>query len=69
VPGSIAMFARGVQVHERITRAIERRDSAEARFALALDIRAAAAWFRHNHRFDAPAGSSGRLDGRIGRPI
>ena len=56
VPGSVAMFARGVQVHERDHQAIERRDSAEARFALALDIRAAAAWFRHNHRFDAPAG-------------
>ena len=64
VPGSVAMFSRGVQIHERVTSAIERRDAAAARFALALDIRAAAAWFRHNYRFDAPAGKAvrGRSD-------
>jgi len=69
VPGSIAMFARGVSVHERIAAAIERRDAAEARFALALDIRAAAAWFRHHHRFDAPGGMSVRAEGPIGTTL
>lgn len=69
VPGSIAMFSRGVHVHERITGAIERRDAAEARFALALDIRAAAAWFRHNHRFEAAGGVPDRAEGPIGRPL
>jgi DNA-binding GntR family transcriptional regulator len=69
VPGSVAMFARGVQVHERIAAAIERRDAAAARFALALDIRAAAAWFRHHHGFEATGGSSARLDAPIGRTI
>jgi DNA-binding GntR family transcriptional regulator len=57
VPGSITMFERGVHIHDRIVAAIERRDPAGARFALALDIRAAAAWFRHNYRFGA-AGES-----------
>ena len=69
VPGSIAMFARGVKVHERITAAIERRDAAAARFALALDIRAAAAWFRHRHRFDAPGGVTAEADAPIGRTM
>jgi DNA-binding GntR family transcriptional regulator len=53
VPGSIEMFRRGVQVHERVIAAMERHDWAEARFALALDIRAAASWFRRHH-FGAP---------------
>ncbi len=56
VPGSSVMFERGVGIHERVVAAIERRDSAAARFALALDIRAAAAWFHHNYQFDAPIG-------------
>ena len=58
VPGAMTMFARGVPIHERIVKAVERRDSGEARFALALDIRAAAAWFRHRYRFDAPPESA-----------
>jgi hypothetical protein len=38
---------------------MERRDTEEARFALALDIRAAASWFRRHHfgtdaRLEAP---------------
>ena len=49
VEGSIEMFRRGVAVHERVIAAMERRDAEEARFALALDIRAAAAWFRRHH--------------------
>jgi DNA-binding GntR family transcriptional regulator len=53
--GSIAMFKRGVRAHERIIDAIEQRNSRGARFAMALDIRAAAAWLRHNHDFDATA--------------
>lgn len=70
VPGSIAMFARGADVHERITTAIERRDSAEARFALALDIRAAAAWFRRNYSFDAAVETqSGRAAAPVGRTL
>lgn len=70
VPGSIAMFARGVHIHERITAAIERRQPAEARFALALDIRAAAAWFRHNYSFDTPAApDAGPVPRLLGRPL
>jgi DNA-binding GntR family transcriptional regulator len=53
VKGSIDMFRRGVVVHERVIAAMERHDAEEARFALALDIRAAAAWFKHHH-FGAP---------------
>jgi DNA-binding GntR family transcriptional regulator len=49
VEGSIEMFRRGVVVHERVVAAMERHDAEEARFALALDIRAAAAWFRRHH--------------------
>ena len=49
VDGSIEMFRRGVVVHERVVAAMERHDAEEARFALALDIRAAAAWFRRHH--------------------
>jgi hypothetical protein len=49
VEGSIEMFRRGVVVHERVIAAMERHDADEARFALALDIRAAAAWFRRHH--------------------
>jgi DNA-binding GntR family transcriptional regulator len=49
VPGSIEMFRRGVEVHERVVAAMERHDAHEARFALALDIRAAASWFKHHH--------------------
>lgn len=49
VEGSIEMFRRGVAVHERVIAAMERQDAKEARFALALDIRAAASWFRRHH--------------------
>lgn len=71
LPGSIEMFRRGVQVHERVIAAMERHDGPEARFALALDIRAAAAWFRRHH-FDAPldakAAASGQARYAPGRP-
>ena len=49
IDGSIEMFRRGVDVHERVVSAMERHDAHEARFALALDIRAAASWFRRHH--------------------
>ncbi|WP_340118227.1 GntR family transcriptional regulator [Pelagibius sp. 7325] len=49
VSGSTEMFRRGATVHERVVAAIERRDAKEARFALALDIRAASSWFRLHH--------------------
>lgn len=49
IGGSIEMFRRGVVVHERVIAAMERDDPKEARFALALDIRAAASWFRRHH--------------------
>ena len=72
IPGSIEMFRRGVAVHERVVRAIERHDAHEARFALALDIRAAASWFKHHHfgamvdaKADEPAA---RPQSRQGRP-
>lgn len=48
-------FSRDVTVHERIVDALERRDSASARFLLALGTRFAAVWFRRNYRFDAPS--------------
>jgi len=56
VEGSIEMFRRGVVVHERVVAAMERHDAKAARFALALDIRAAAAWFRRHH-FGSAEGS------------
>jgi DNA-binding GntR family transcriptional regulator len=49
VTGSIEMFRRGVVVHERVVAAMEQHDAQGARFALALDIRAAASWFRRHH--------------------
>lgn len=55
VSGSIMMFERGVHIHDRVIAALERRDPATARYAIALDIRAAASWFRHNYQFDATA--------------
>jgi DNA-binding GntR family transcriptional regulator len=54
IPGSTVMFKRGGDIHERIIVALEQGDAARARFSLALDIRAAASWFRRHHRFDAP---------------
>jgi hypothetical protein len=55
-------------VHERVVAAMERRDSDEARFALALDIRAAASWFRRHHFGDeaqsVPAPRRGARQGR-----
>jgi DNA-binding GntR family transcriptional regulator len=56
LPGSKVMFDRGVLVHERVIAAMERRDAASARFALALDIRAAAAWFRRHYQFETTPG-------------
>ena len=52
LPGSNAMFRRGFDVHERVVVALERHDGALARFSLALDIRAAASWFRRHYAFD-----------------
>jgi len=54
VPGSNVMFERGFEVHERVVAALEQHDPRAARFALALDIRAAAAWSRRHYQFDAP---------------
>jgi DNA-binding GntR family transcriptional regulator len=54
LPGSNAMFKRGFDVHERVIVALERHDGALARYSLALDIRAAASWFRRHYVFDAP---------------
>ncbi|HVY99299.1 MAG TPA: GntR family transcriptional regulator [Dongiaceae bacterium] len=53
LPGSVEMFRRGIEVHDRVISAIERHAGKEARFALALDIRAAAVWFRRRH-FEGP---------------
>jgi DNA-binding GntR family transcriptional regulator len=65
VEGSIEMFRRGVVVHERVVAAMERHDADEARFALALDIRAAAAWFRRHH-FDGVGDSQPEPPARRG---
>jgi DNA-binding GntR family transcriptional regulator len=54
LPGSVVMFERGVQIHERVIAALERRDARAARAALTLDIRAAASWFHHHHDFNEP---------------
>lgn len=64
-PDSSVMFEAGTRVHERIIRAIEAGDPKGARFDLALDIRAAAAWFRRRYRADeraadAPESPAGR---------
>lgn len=50
MPDSGVMFAAGSRVHDRIIQAIEARQPEAARFHLALDIRAAAAWFRRRYR-------------------
>jgi len=50
--GANAMFRRLIDVHERIIDALERRDSARARFSNGLAIRAFAVWVRRNYRFD-----------------
>ncbi|HVY99302.1 MAG TPA: GntR family transcriptional regulator [Dongiaceae bacterium] len=47
--GSGEMFGRAAEVHERIVAAMERRNAAAARHGMALDIRAAASWFRRHH--------------------
>ena len=49
-PESRTMFEAGTRLHDRIIDAIGKRDPDGARFALALDIRAAAAWFRRRYR-------------------
>jgi DNA-binding GntR family transcriptional regulator len=49
-PDSHVMFEAGTRVHDRIIQAVRRRDPEAARFNLALDIRAAAAWFRRRYR-------------------
>jgi DNA-binding GntR family transcriptional regulator len=70
VPGSIEMFRRGVVVHERVVAAMERHDAHEARFALALDIRGAAAWFKHHHfgaMVETKAEPAPRRNSRSGR--
>ncbi|SFU75202.1 transcriptional regulator, GntR family [Methylobacterium sp. 174MFSha1.1] len=55
-PESRVMFEAGSRVHDRIVAAVEGRDPDAARFHLALDIRAAAAWFRRRYR----EGAAGR---------
>ena len=64
-PESHVMFAAGTRLHARIIGAIEARDPDRSRFDLALDIRAAAAWFRRRYRAGEPpaaglAGGTGR---------
>ena len=54
-PESRTMFEAGTRVHDRIVRRIEAGDPDGSRFDLALDIRAAAAWFRRRFRADGPA--------------
>ena len=54
-PESHAMFEAGTRVHDRIVRRIEAGDPDGTRFDLALDIRAAAAWFRRRFRAEGPA--------------
>lgn len=54
-PESHVMFEAGTRVHDRIVRRIEAGDPDGSRFDLALDIRAAAAWFRRRFRADGPA--------------
>ena len=49
-PESRTMFEAGTRLHDRIIDAIGKQDPDGARFALALDIRAAAAWFRRRYR-------------------
>ena len=49
-PESHVMFEAGTRVHDRIIRAIGGREPDVSRFDLALDIRAAAAWFRRRYR-------------------
>ena len=48
------MFDRATQVHDRLIAALERRDGKAARYAIMLDIRSAAAWYRRFCDF-APA--------------
>lgn len=49
-PESRAMFEAGTRLHDRVIAAVGDRDPDRARFALSLDIRAAAAWFRRRYR-------------------
>lgn len=51
-PESHVMFEAGTRVHDRIIRRIEAGQPDGVRFDLALDIRAAAAWFRRRYRAD-----------------
>ena len=57
-PESHVMFEAGTRVHDRIIRGIEAGDPAGARFDLALDIRAAAAWFRRRYRAVGPGSAT-----------
>ena len=60
-PESHVMFEAGTRVHDRIIRRIETGYPEGARFDLALDIRAAAAWFRRRYRADGEGtGGGGR---------
>ena len=53
------MFEAGTRLHHRIIQAVERRDPQGSRFNLALDVRAAAAWFRRRYRSDESAAEAG----------
>lgn len=48
------MFARAAKVHDRLIAALERRDSRAAMYAIMLDIKSAAAWYRRYCDFGPP---------------
>jgi DNA-binding GntR family transcriptional regulator len=48
---ALRLFEIGFRAHARMIDAIDRGDRKEARFALALDIRAATGWLRKNYDF------------------
>jgi DNA-binding GntR family transcriptional regulator len=58
-PESHVMFEAGTRVHDRIIRRIEAGQPDGVRFDLALDIRAAAAWFRRRYRADRESDGDG----------
>lgn len=60
LPGSREMFRRGADLHDRVIAAMAARDAAAARHALALDIRAAAAWFWRHADARGSAGAESR---------
>ncbi len=55
VSGSHVIFEAGTRTHERIIDAVARRDPKQARFTLALDIRATAKWFQSHYGVDDAA--------------